>query len=103
MNLIYATFGSKAEALAVAQTLVAEGLVACANVLDGATSIYKWQGEIQQQSEAILFAKTAAKNAELAVARIKKLHSYELPCILILPVEGGFPPFIQWVDELTKD
>ncbi len=98
IKLLYATFGSKEEAVAVAHKLLAEKLIACANVLDGLTSIYNWQDETQQQSEAIFFAKTTASQTQKAIERIKELHSYELPCILILPIESGFQPFIQWVE-----
>lgn len=56
-----------------------------------------------QQSETVLFVKTATKNAELVTSRIKQLHSYELSCILILSVEGGFEPFIDWVNEQKEN
>ncbi|MEQ1789738.1 MAG: divalent-cation tolerance protein CutA [Rickettsiales bacterium] len=98
MKILYSVFASKEEAVSVARALLAENLIACANVLDGSASIYRWQGEIQQSNEAIFFAKTTGEQAEKAVSRIKNLHSYDLPCILILPVESGFLPFIDWVE-----
>lgn len=96
MQLLYATFASRDEALKVARTLVEEHLVACANVVDGATSIYRWEGKVEEQPEAVMFAKTAL--GEKAAQRIKTLHSYELPCVLLLPVEGGNADFIRWVE-----
>lgn len=101
MKLLYATFSSREEAISVSHTLLAEKLIACANVLDGSTSVYNWQGETKEQSEAIFFAKTSAANAEKAINRIKELHSYDVPCILVLPVEGGFLPFMEWVAKET--
>lgn len=102
IKILYITFASKEEAISVARKLLAEKLIACANVLDGSTSIYNWQGETQQQSEAVFFAKTTAAQAQKAIERIKELHSYELPCILVLPVESGFVPFMQWVEGCGK-
>ncbi len=101
IKLLYATFGVKEEAVAVAHKLLAEKLIACANVLDGSTSIYRWEGEVQEASEVILFAKTTEEKAEKAIARIKELHSYKLPCALILPIESGLPDFMGWVEKET--
>ncbi len=98
IKLLYATFASKEEAVSVAHKLLVEKLIACANILDGSTSIYKWENKVQQQKEAILFAKTTDKQAQKAIARTKELHSYDLPCVLILPVEAGLPAFMNWVE-----
>ena len=97
MQLLYATFAHKEEALKIARVLVEEHLVACANIVDGATSIYRWEGTIEEQPEVAMFAKTA--HPEQAIARIKTLHSYALPCVLTLPVQGGNPEFIEWVEK----
>lgn len=102
IKLLYVTFGSKEEAVTVAHKLLAEKLIACANVLDGSTSVYGWENEIKQEQEAIFFAKTSADRAAKTIERIKELHSYELPCILSLPVEAGFLPFMEWVEKLDK-
>ncbi len=102
IKLLYATFAGKEEALSIAHKLLEEKLIACANVLDGGASIYRWQGEVQQASEVILFAKTTEAQAEKAASRIKELHSYELPCVLILPVESGLPEFMEWVETETS-
>ncbi|MEK6746209.1 MAG: divalent-cation tolerance protein CutA [Pseudomonadota bacterium] len=102
IKLLYATFASKEEALSIAHKLLQEKLIACANVLDGSTSVYRWQGEVQEASEVILFAKTTDKQAQKAASRIKELHSYELPCVLILPVESGLPEFMEWVETETS-
>jgi len=96
MQLLYATFATKEEALAVARVLLDEKLIACANVVGGATSLYRWEGKVEEKPEAMMFAKTA--RAQEAVARIKILHSYELPCVLVLPVESGNAAFMQWVE-----
>jgi periplasmic divalent cation tolerance protein len=97
MKLIYATFPTHEEAIETARTLLSEKLIACANVLPSATSVYRWQGNIQEQSEAILYAKTTAEKSTSAIERINALHSYDVPCILVLPVESGSAEFIKWV------
>lgn len=102
IKLLYATFASKEEALSIAHKLLEEKLIACANVMDGGTSVYRWQGEVEEASEVILFAKTTEAQAEKAIARIKELHSYELPCALVLPVESGLPGFMGWVENSSK-
>lgn len=95
-KLLYATFANKEEALSIAHKLLEEKLIACANVMDGGTSVYRWQGEVQEANEVIMFAKTMHSQAEKAVVRIKELHSYKLPCVLVIPVESGLPEFMQW-------
>lgn len=98
MKLIYATFPTHEEAIETARNLLARKLIACANVLPAATSIYSWKEKIEQQSESIMIAKTTAKNSEAVIALMNELHSYDLPCVLVLPVESGLPEFINWVD-----
>lgn len=97
MKLLYATFANEEEAIKIVRVLLAEKLIACANI-SASTSLYNWQGEQKQEKEAIMFAKTSADKTEAAIARIKELHSYDLPCILVLPVEAGLPEFIKWVE-----
>ena len=89
---VYITAGSREEALVLGRTLVEEGLAACANVFDGMISIYRWKGAVEQGAEAVLIAKTTEARYEALAARVVALHSYELPCIVKLPVAGGHAP-----------
>ena len=100
--LLYITCANRDEAISLARTLVQEKLVACANVLDGATSLYRWEGKLEEASEAILIAKTQAAKVEEATQCIKSLHSYSVPCIVTLPILSGNADFLQWVTEETK-
>lgn len=95
--LLYSTFGSAQEALSVARKLVEEKLVACANIHSGVTSVYSWEGKVEEAPETVLIAKTTAEKLESAIDAVKRLHSYELPCIIACPIEAGHPPFLQWV------
>jgi periplasmic divalent cation tolerance protein len=100
--LLYSTFPNKEKALSVADALLDARLIACANIIDGVTSIYRWEGHVQQESEVIMMAKTAADNVPRALEKIQMLHPYQLPCITAYEVDGGFTPFLQWVaDETT--
>ena len=93
----YVTAGSRAEALALGRAVVEERLAACANVLDGITSIYWWQGALEQASEAVLILKTRAELVGLLTARLRELHSYDCPCVVALPIAGGNPAYLEWI------
>ncbi len=102
LKLLYITFANKEEAIKTAETLLEEKLIACANIIPGSTSIYRWEGKNARQEEVILLAKTSDKKIEQAVARTRSLHSYVLPSILVLPIESGFVPFMEWVEAETS-
>ena len=101
-NLLYVTVGNADDGLRIGRTLVDERLAACANVIPGATSIYRWEGEVRTESEAILLLKTAAERVEPAIARIRELHEYACPCVLSFDIESGNPAFLEWIDRETS-
>src|ERR1044072_8919636 len=93
----FSTCPDEASARSISQALVTERLATCVNRLGGVTSTYFWDGRLQEQAEILLIIKTtAARQAELA-ARLKALHPYELPELVVLPVTGGNEPYLQWV------
>ena len=98
---IYITASDKTEALAVGRTLVGERLAACVNVLDGMTSVYWWNGKIEEASEAVLVAKTADGLVDRLIERVKKLHSYECPCVVSWSIEKGSEEYLQWIADET--
>lgn len=100
--LLYSTFPTRAEAISAARTLVGERLVACANIVDGVTSVYRWQGAVQEEGEVVMFAKTTQSQADKAIARLASLHSYELPCVTAWPLGKGHAPFCEWVEQETS-
>lgn len=102
VSLVYVTCGSRDEALAIARQLVDSRLAACANLLDGMTSIYRWQGAVQQDTECLLLLKTRTSLVEPLMARVRELHSYDCPCVVALPVEQGNPAYLQWVVDQTS-
>ncbi len=99
---LYATFAGRDEALAVARALVEERLAACANLLDGVTSVYRWEGRIEQGREVALIVKTRAALAESVIARIRDLHSYACPCIVAWPIVAGYAGYLDWIAGETQ-
>lgn len=96
--LIYSTFPSHKEAEKISSELVKKKLIACANIGQEITSIYEWKGKIENSKEIPVFFKTTQKNYAKTEQLIKKLHSYETPCIIALAIDGGYPPFFKWID-----
>jgi periplasmic divalent cation tolerance protein len=93
----YVTAPSREVALAIGRTIVAERLAACANVIDGAASIYWWQGTLEEAREAVLILKTRAELIERLTARVKALHPYACPCVVALPIAGGNREYLDWI------
>lgn len=100
-RLIYITTPTRREAKNIAETLVKEKLIACANFFP-IESIYRWRGKIQREKEFGMIFKTKEKLVEKIIKRAKKLHSYEVPCIISLPIEKGYKKFLKWINESTK-
>jgi periplasmic divalent cation tolerance protein len=97
IRFVYMTAGSLEDAKHIGRELVAAQLAACVNILPQMHSIYVWEGKLQEDTEAVLIAKTtAARTAEL-IARVKALHRYAVPCVVSLAVEDGYAPFLEWV------
>lgn len=81
----------------LARRLVDERLAACVNVLDGCTSIYRWQGAIEEASETVLVIKTQQALYPALETFLRQLHPYELPEIIALPIVKGLPEYLDWV------
>ncbi len=101
-SLIYVTASSKGEAAAIGRKLVEERLCACANVVDGVTSFYWWDGALQEDAEAVLIAKTREDLVAAVTERIKELHGYACPCVVALPITGGNQDFLDWIERETS-
>ncbi len=98
---VYCTTSSRDEALSIGRALVEQKFAACANVLDGMTSIYPWQGNLEQSDEAILILKTTGDCVEQVIGQVRQLHSYDCPCIVAWPMTTGHGPWLDWVAEQT--
>src|SRR5688572_4862947 len=100
--LCYVTAGSREEALVIGRALVAERLAACANILDGMTSLYWWHGSLEQAEETMVILKTRSALVPALTERVKELHSYECPCVVALPISAGSGDYLRWIETETR-
>jgi periplasmic divalent cation tolerance protein len=99
--MIYVTTGTGDEAMKIARGLVDEKLAACANVLGQMHSVYRWQGKVDEAQEVVVIFKTRRDLADRAIARIKALHSYDVPCAVAYDMSAGLPGYLAWIDRET--
>lgn len=101
--LVLTNLPDRETAMALADTLITEKLAACVNVLGACTSVYRWQGEIERADEVPLLIKTTAARYAALEAAIRRVHPYELPEIIAVPVAHGLPGYLEWVAAETRD
>lgn len=97
MVLVYITCANQDEARRIGQELVRQHLAACTNVFPAVESFFYWEERLEQAKEAVVVAKTTEEKASMVVEAVCKWHSYTVPAVIVLPVEGGNPAFIKWV------
>jgi len=102
LNLIYITARDKDEARRIGRALVEGRFAACVNIIDGMNSMYWWKSEVQDDTEAVLIAKTRESLVPDLVAKVKELHSYQCPCIVAIPIVDGNADFLRWVETETR-
>jgi periplasmic divalent cation tolerance protein len=100
--VVYATCASVDEAKMIGASLVEARLAACVNILPGMTSLYQWQGRVEEGYETVLVIKTRASLSQAVIAHVKARHSYTNPALLVLPVISGSPDFLRWIAEETR-
>ena len=100
-RLIYITASGMEEAETVGRALVSERLAACVNIIENMKSMYWWDGEIQDDREVIIIAKTRESLVPELIEKVKSIHSYDCPCVVSLPVLDGNKAFLEWVDNET--
>ena len=103
LNLVYMTAGSLEEARKIGKELVSQRLAACVNIIDHMNSFYWWEGELQDDQEVIIIAKTREELVPELTEKVKSLHSYECPCVVSIPILGGNPDFLKWIGDETKE
>ena len=72
-------------------------LAACVNIIDQMNSMYMWEGELQDDSETILIAKTTQDRVPELIEKVKSTHSYDCPCIISFPISDGNDAFLDWI------
>jgi periplasmic divalent cation tolerance protein len=96
--LIMVTTGGRDDAERLGEGLVVEHLAACCSVVPTVHSFYYWEGQLQREHEALLLIKTVESRADSVIEYVKAHHSYELPEILKVAVEGGSEPYLRWLE-----
>ncbi|WP_228036693.1 divalent-cation tolerance protein CutA [Dolichospermum flos-aquae] len=99
---VYITCKDRVEALNIGKAVVEARLAACANIIDGMDSIYWWNDELQVEKEAILIMKSRGDLLEELTKKVKSKHSYEVPCVVALPIEQGNQDYLNWLIAETK-
>jgi periplasmic divalent cation tolerance protein len=99
--LVYMTAGDRDEARRIGRELISNRLAACVNMVDNMRCMYRWEGEVEEDREVILIAKTRESLVRRLTEKVKTIHSYDCPCILSLPVAGGNREFLDWIAEET--
>ncbi|MEX0843250.1 MAG: divalent-cation tolerance protein CutA [Gemmatimonadota bacterium] len=97
IHVVLVTAPDPETARLLVRRLVEARLVACGNVLPGVTSIYRWEGEVQEDSEVLVVLKAPARVLPALVRRVREEHPYDVPEVIALPVAGGLDAYLSWV------
>lgn len=100
--MIYITTKDQKEARDIGESLVKEKLAACTNVIPSIESVYWWKGNVEKANESALIVKTKRGLVEKAIKRIKELHSYDVPCVDVIPITEGNKEYFEWVEESLR-
>jgi periplasmic divalent cation tolerance protein len=101
VSIIYSTTDTLETARTIARSLVKEKLVACVHILPKIESIYRWQGNIEEANEYALLIKTSDRNVQRTIQKIRSLHPYEVPEILVFPPVGGLKEYLEYIETET--
>ena len=101
-RIILVTCASIAEARRIARHVVEKKLVACANSLPGVNSIYRWKGKVERASEVLLLMKTTVARLRQLEKEVKRLHSYEVPEFVVVPIAAGSREYLTWLAKSAR-
>lgn len=99
--VIFVTAKDADEARKISQKLLEEKLIACANIAGSVESLFWWEGKIDRAGEVLLVLKSRAELLDKITAAVKAAHSYDVPEVIAMPVVGGNPDYLKWVEEST--
>lgn len=100
--IIFITTAHKKEARRIAKALLENKLAACVNIIPEIGSLFWWQAKIDSASEALLVIKSKQAKLTKIIKLVKSLHSYEVPEIIVLPIIGGYKPYLRWLDDSLR-
>jgi len=102
-RIVLVTCASLREARKIANTVVEKRLVACVNILGGAIhSVYRWRGSVERAKEILMIIKTTKKCLSDLEKEVKRLHSYDVPEFVVLPIVAGSRDYLGWLEENMK-
>ena len=101
-KLIISTAGSHDEASRIAHALVEEKFAACVNIVGPIESVYRWQGKVESAQEFLMLVKTTQARSNAAMARIRELHSYEVPEAIVININDGLSAYLSWIGESVR-
>jgi len=97
--LVSTSFAEEADAARVARALIDERLIACANIVPGARSLYRWEGVVRDEREVLVLMKTRKQDWTALLSRLHELHPYETPECVAVRVAAGAPRYMAWLEE----
>jgi periplasmic divalent cation tolerance protein len=100
---VFMTAANKEEADRLAEMLVGKQLAACVQILPDVESVYRWQGKVERQVEVLLIAKTLSSKFAALEREVRRLHSYETPEIVAVPLTAGSPSYLTWLSASVTD
>ena len=100
--IVYITVPSREVGEGLARMLVGERLAACVNIVPGMTSIYSWEGEVEEDEELLLMVKTKSTLFERLSEAVQKAHPYEVPEVIGVPIVAGSKAYLDWIKAETK-
>jgi periplasmic divalent cation tolerance protein len=95
--VVIVTTSNREEAVKIVRSLLEEGLIACANIVGPVSSLFWWQGKIDEENEFLVFMKSHKNLFERLSERVAEIHSYDVPEIIALPIIEGSPPYLDWL------
>ena len=101
-TISFATCKDLRQANRIARALVKERLAACVNVVPRISSIYAWEGKVEEGREVLLLIKSRSSLSRKLAARVKELHSYSVPEVVTIPIASGNPDYLRWVRDSTR-
>ena len=99
--IVFITASKEDEAVTIAKALVEARLAGCVNIIRNLRSIYRWQGNIEDDKEVLMIAKTKKKLFKALEKKVKELHSYTVPEIIAMPITEGSKDYLKWLNDAT--
>lgn len=101
--VVFVTAPEKKEARLIARALVEKKLAACVNIVDNIESVFRWEGKLDCAKETLLVIKTRKQKLAAVTALVRSLHSYKVPEVIALPVNGGYSKYLRWIDDSLRN